>query len=217
MATAEALLAKFVDAPCGQAAPVESKELCSWLEKRICLLAPADWCHLPAAVCAWPHISWGTASSATLRCLQNSLTALSCNLITPLLQELADENTHASWFANLHKILGRIVGAIVKKILPGLTAANERFCFTVQGLKVGADGRTATAMLSCVQAQAWLAQQQAKMDAAMEARCVLEYLGMSMNATSAVAPQVGRAKIQCYKCLNDEYTCLCAVVVPPGD
>jgi hypothetical protein len=133
-------------------------------------------------------------------------------LITPLLQELADENTHASWFANLHKILGRIVGAIVKKILPGLTAANERFCFTVQGLKVGADGRTATAMLSCVQAQAWLAQQQAKMDAAMEARCVLEYLGMSMNATSAVAPQVvvyggpDLRPVLCVVC--DHLTCL---------
>jgi hypothetical protein len=177
MATVEALLAKFVDAPCGQAAPVESKELCSWLETRICLLAPADLRHLPAAVCAWPHISWGTASLATLRCLQNSLTALSCHLITPLLQELADENTHASWPENLHKILGRIVGAIVKKILPGLTATNEGPIFTVQG-KVAADGRTATAMLPC-EAGVWLEQQRAKMEVAMLARCVLGDLGMS--------------------------------------
>jgi hypothetical protein len=189
MVTVETLLAKFVDAPCGQAAPVESKELCSWLETRICVLGPADWSHLPAAVCAWPHISWGTASFATLRCLRNSLTALSCHLITPLLQELADENTRAPWFEKLHKILVRIVGAIVRKILPGLTATNERFIFTVQGLKVAADRGSATAMLSC-EAGAWLAQQRAKMDAALEAQSVLKHLGMSMNTTSDVTPQV---------------------------
>ena len=178
MTKAEALLAKFFDAPCGQAAPVESKELCSWLERRIDVLEFADWRHLPVAVCAWPHTSWGTASTATLRCLQNALTALSHNLITPLLQELAaDENTHSSWLADLHKLLGHIVGAIVKRILPGLTAANE-MTITMQGSTPGADGRTATAMLSA-QAQAWLAQQQAKMGAAKEARRILEDLGTS--------------------------------------
>ena len=186
MATAEALLANFFDSPCGQAAPMESKELCSWLERRMRSLEAADWRHLPAAVCAWPHTSWETASTATLRCLQHSLTALSNNLIKPLLQELDHENTHASWLVDLQKLLGRIVGAIVKKILPGLTAAKQ-MTITVQGTPL-ADGATATAMFSA-QAQVWLAQQQAKMDAAMEARRVLTDLGMQPIPSGGAIPR----------------------------
>ena len=178
MTKAEALLAKFFDAPCGQAAPVESKELCSWLERRMHLLEPADWRHLPAAVCAWPHTSWDTASTATISCLRDALAALSHTLIEPLLEELAaDENTHASWLADLHKLLAHIVGATVERILPGLTEANE-MKITMQGLPA-ADGRTATAVFSA-QAQGWLAQQRAKISALNEARRILEYLGTSI-------------------------------------
>jgi hypothetical protein len=170
-ATAKALLAKFLDAPHSQAAPEESKELCSWLERRLRLLDKQNWFHLPAAVCTWPHTSWATASTATLLCFRNSLSALLHNLLEPLVEEISD--AEHSWLKELHEILGSIVGAIVKKILPDLTAATE--------MKVTVQATTAAAAV-CVelsaQSNAWLTQAQAKVEAATVARSVLEHLGM---------------------------------------
>lgn len=90
------------------------------------------------------------------------------------MEEISDADH--SWLKELHEILGSIVGAIVKKILPDLTAATE-MKVTVQATTALPEGGSGNVGLSA-QSHAWLTQAQAKVEAATVARSVLEHLGM---------------------------------------
>ena len=171
--SANVLLAEIFVVDGGQPPLEESKELCLWLDEHLAELTAEDLLRLPADVSAWPYTRWAEASASTIRCLRDALTALSETLIKPLLQELAKSPKES--LTALHKYIARILGKVVKDLLPVLVET-RKMEFTLKNSVPEPDGSISVGIPPMVKAM--MRTIQTKKEAAEVARQVLCLLGV---------------------------------------
>ena len=171
--SANVLLAEFLVVEGVQSPLEESKELSSWLDEHLAELTAEDLIRLPADVSAWPYTRWAKASASTIRCLRDALIALSETLIKPLVQELANSPKEA--LTTLHKYMAKILGKVVKDLLPVLVE-NRKMEFTLKSPVPEPDGSISVGIPPTIEAM--MRTTKAKKEAAEKAREVLGLLGV---------------------------------------